>query len=138
MVIGFLAGEEALRDTCPHIIRQAQAGELEILVSGITQAEAAYLKGRTPEQSEALITEFFSRSYIITVAVDIPVARISRRLMRDHNLKAPDAIHLATADLLHVPILETTDPDLLKLDRRVGTPRINIRRPLYEGAMPLL
>ena len=96
VVIGFLAGEEALRDTCPHIIRQAQAGELEILVSGITQAEAAYLKGRTPEQSEALITEFFSRSYIITVAVDIPVARISRRLMRDHNLKAPDAIHLAT------------------------------------------
>jgi predicted nucleic acid-binding protein len=137
-VIGYLAGEESLREDCSLIIDQANAGELEIVVSMITQSEVAYLRGLSAEDSEARITEFFNRDYVVSVAVDAPIARLTRRLMRQFNLKAPDAIHVATGELLHIPIIETTDPDLLKLDGQTGNPRINIRRPLYEGPRRLL
>ena len=106
-------------------------------MSTIAQAEVAYLEGLPPEESEARIREFFSRDYVVTAAFDTPVARIARRFIRAHSLRPPDAIHLATADLWHIPILETTDDDLLRLNGQVGNPPITIRRPLYEGPQKL-
>lgn len=134
IVLGFLAGYEELRPMCPQIIQQAQQGEVEIIVSEMAKVETAYLAGRPDAESEDLIREFFSREYIIAVSVDDPVSTIARGLIRKHQgLTPPDAIHLATAVLWHIPVIETSDPDLLRLDRQEGNPFINIRKPLYDG-----
>ena len=103
------------------------------MVSAVAMAEVAYLKGIPVEGAEARIQEFFSRDYIVPIAIDSIVARAARGYIRQHVLKPLDAIHLATAEVWRIPTLETTDPDLLKLDGQVGNPRITIRRPLYEG-----
>ena len=112
IVLGYLAGYEELRPMCPQIIQQAQQGEVEIIVSEMAKVETAYLAGRPDAESEDLIREFFSREYIIAVSVDDPVSTIARGLIRKHQgLTPPDAIHLATAVLWHIPVIETSDPD---------------------------
>lgn len=141
IVIGYLAGYEDLKPDCPQIIQQAQQGGLEIMVSEMAKVEAAYLEGRSDIESESLISEFFSRHYIIPVSVDDQVSKIARGLIRKYRnslrIKPPDAVHLATALLWHLPVIETTDADFLRLDRREGNPPIIIRRPLYEGPQSL-
>jgi len=106
------------------------------MVSEMAKVEAAYLEGRSDIESEALISEFFSRDYIIPVSVDDQVSKIARGLVRKYRnslrIRPPDAVHLATAILWHIPVIETTDPDLLRLNGSEGNPLIRIRRPLYE------
>ncbi|MBI2856000.1 MAG: PIN domain-containing protein [Chloroflexi bacterium] len=141
IVIGYLAGYEDLRPDCPLIIDQAERGELEIVVSAMATVEAAYLEGYPDQDSEALIQEFFSREYIIPVGIDTRIAEIARGLVRKYRqgpkLEPPDAAHLASAIQWHIPLIETTDPDLLRLNELEGNPRIRIRRPLYEGPQRL-
>ena len=125
---------------CPGIIRQAEAGILEIAVSEMAKAETAYLEGLSDAQSELLIREFFSREYIIPISIDDPVSAIARDLVRKYRslkLRPPDAIHLATAILWRIPVLETTDSDFLQLDQLEGNPLVTVRKPLYQGQQPL-
>ena len=137
VVLGYLAGYDDLKPDCPLIIQQAQRGDLEIIVSEMAKVEVAYLTGHSDSESEALIREFFSRDYIIPVNVDAPISTIARNLIRKYRngpkIKPPDAIHLATAIQWHIPVIETTDTDFLKLDGREGNPSVTIRKPLYEG-----
>ena len=139
VIIDYLAGSAGVAEACNKIIAQAELGELEIVVSAMATIEVAYLEGSDDQDSEARIRELFGRSYIIPVAIDVQVASAARRLVRkyrsDPKLKPPDAAHLATAIQWDIPVIETTDPDLLRLDRLEGTPPIAIRRPLHEGPM---
>lgn len=140
IVIGYLAGSPDLMPACPGIIRQAEAGILEIAVSEMAKAETAYLEGLSDAQSELLIREFFSREYIIPISIDDPVSAIARDLVRKYRslkLRPPDAIHLATAILWRIPVLETTDSDFLQLDQLEGNPLVTVRKPLYQGQQPL-
>ena len=139
IVIGYLAGYEQLKPDCPRIIEQASGGQIEIVVSAMATVEAAYLEGYSDQDSEALIKEFFGRDYIIPIGMDVRIAEIARGLIRKYRtkLKPPDAAHLATAIQWRIPIIETTDPDLLQLDQLEGNPLITIRKPLYEGPREL-
>ena len=137
VIIGYLAGEEDLAEPCENIIENAERGEIEIVISVEAGIEVAYLDGRNDETSEAMIRELFDRDYIIPAGVDMRIAAVARELIRKYRngpkLKPKDATHLATAIQWRIPILETKDPDLLRLDGREGDPTIMIRRPLYEG-----
>ena len=137
VVISYLAGHPGVRDACSNIISKADQGELEIVVSAMATIEVAYLSGMNDQTSEMLIREFFDRDYIIPVAIDVRVAAIARGLVRKYrggpSLKPPDAAHLATAIQWKIPVLKTTDPDLLRLNGREGTPLVTIREPLFEG-----
>lgn len=134
IVLGYLSGQQDIKTDCDQIIEQAERGELEIVVSIIASVEAAYLSGLSPSDSESKIQEFFSREYVIPVAVDISVAKTARRLIRDYyGLEPPDAIHIATALQWQIPIIETTDSYLLELNGKEGNPPLIIRRPLYQG-----
>ena len=142
VIIGYLAGQDDLRDACEGIIRRAEQGEVEVLASAMATIEVAYLDGLDDRASEEKISEFFSRNYIIPVAIDMRVSTIARGLIRKYRtgpkLKPPDAAHLATAIQWRIPVIETTDPDLLRLDEREGAPDlIIIRKPLYEGTIPM-
>ena len=139
VIIDYLAGRAEVAEACKKIIAQAERGELEIVVSSIATIEVAYLEGSDDQDSEARIRELFGRNYIVPVGIDVQVASLARRLVRKYRsgpkLKPPDAAHLATAIQWGIPVIETTDPDLLRLDRQEGEPPITIRRPLYEGAL---
>jgi len=138
LVLSYLSGDTQAQPDCDLIIEQAKNGQLELVVSTIALAEVAFLQGLSDSDSEAKIQEFFSRDYIIPASYDITVARMARRLIRTYrpNFKPPDAVHMATALLWRIPILETTDPDLLRLDRKEGNPPLIIRKPKYEGSQP--
>ena len=139
IILGYLSGQTGIKTDCEQIIQQAERGELEIATSTLAQAEVAYIQGLSPRDSEALIQEFFTRKYVVPIAFDIAVARIARRLIRDHSgLKPSDAVHMATALQWRLPIIETTDPDLLSLNEKEGNPGLIIRRPRYEGPARML
>ena len=139
IVLGYLSGQKDIKSNCDQIIQQAQRGDLEIVVSTIVSAEVAYLPGLSPLDSELKIQEFFSRNYVIMAAFDISLTKTVRRLIREHKrLKPSDAIHIATALQWQIPIIETTDPDLLNLSGKEGNPPLIIRRPRYEGPVKLL
>ena len=139
VIIGYLAGQQELADPCGNIIGGAARGELEIVISTIATIEVAYLEGVDDLVSEARIQELFSREYIIPAAIDMGVSAIARVLVRKYRggpkIKPPDAAHLATAIQWQIPVVETTDPDLLRLDRLEGDPPIVIRKPFYEGSI---
>ncbi|OGO06087.1 MAG: hypothetical protein A2Y60_00100, partial [Chloroflexi bacterium RBG_13_54_9] len=127
VVIGYLSGQQDIKTDCNQIIEQAKGRQLEIVVSTIALAEAAYIPGLSPSDSESKLEEFFSREYVIPAAFDISLTKMVRRLIRDHQgLKPPDAIHIASALQWQIPVIETTDPDLLKLDRKEGNPPLII------------
>jgi predicted nucleic acid-binding protein len=137
VIIDYLAGRADVAKACSEIIKQAERGEIEIVVSVIATIEVAYLAGSDDQDSEARIRELFGRSYIIPAAIDVRVASLARHLVRKYRIspkiKPPDAAHLATAIQWDIQVVETTDPDLLRLDGREGDPPITIRRPHYEG-----
>ena len=141
VIIGYLSGSLEVLEISKQIIAQAERGELEIVVSAVATVEVAYLRGLDDQDSETMIQEFFGRDYIVPVNIDLPVASIARGLVRKYGtgpkLKPPDATHLATAIHVGVPLIETTDPDLLQLDGREGNPPIMNRKPLYQGPQPL-
>ena len=103
-----------------------ERGELEILVSTMATIEVAYLDGLDDQVSEAMIRELFDRAYIIPVAIDVQVASTARELIRKYRagpkIKPPDAAHLATAIQWAIPVVETTDPDLLRQRCQDGEP----------------
>ena len=137
IVIGYLAGYPDLRVQCEQIIGAARRGEVEIVVSALAMVETAYLTGQSDTDAEARIREFFGRDYVVPVQIDAPVASIARDLIRRHRnvrkIKPEDATHLATAMQWRIPIIETTDDDLLRFDKVEGSPLITVRHPLYEG-----
>ena len=126
MIIDYLAGNETVAEHCHLIVEQAERGELEIVVSTLAAAEVAYLEGYSQGNSEDMIREFFGRDYIIPVAVDIRLAAIARSLVSRYKdvrrIKPADAIHLATAIQLNLPVVETTDGDLLRFSGLEGNP----------------
>jgi predicted nucleic acid-binding protein len=136
VILAYLGGDTSLSTACDSIIRQAEQGKLEIAVSAITQAEVAYLKGTSDDDSEAKILEFFSRKYIVPIAYETKVAGIARGLIRKYSpgFKPFDAIHLATALLWHIPLIETKDKKLISLSGKEGNPTpIIIRLPQHKG-----
>lgn len=138
VIIDYLQGADRAKPDCQLIVEQAERGEIEILVSTLTIAEVTNLRGVIPDEAEASILEFFRRSYIVLVTVDIGVAEVARRLRRTHGLKTVDSVHMATALHHGVSILESYDEDLLKLSEKEGQPFLTIRPPTYEGQRPLL
>lgn len=137
IVLDYLSGNQRVQPDCDLIINEGGQGQLEIVVSTITETEVAHLSGLSATDSEAKIREFFSREYVVIATLDSPIARIARKLIRSYGLSGADAAHLATAIRWHIPILETRDDKLLRISRQEGNPLIVIQHPRYEGTMPM-
>ncbi len=141
IVIGYLAGYPVMREQCELIIDSAERGDVEIVVSALAMIETAYLAGYSDNDAEARIREFFGRRYVVPVQIDAPIAAIARDLIRRHRdtlkIDPADATHLATAIQWKIPIIETTDDDLLRFDRVEGSPLIIVREPRSEGGRTL-
>jgi len=122
-------------DTLEAIVSSAERGAARIVTSALTLAEVSKLRnlGLLPEWKEKLIIKFFENDYITVRNVDRITSEHARPIIRGHDLKPIDALHVATAILASVQVLHTYDTnDLIKLDRKIGIPTLRIEEPSWE------
>lgn len=140
--LGWLKNEPDKYKKCQAVIEKAELGEIEIITSAFTLAEVLYLRKDVkigPEQS-GVIRKFFENEYILLVNVTREVAEIAQDVVWNYQVHPKDAIHVASALKLKVPILDTFDGDLIGLSNKIGDPPIIITEPniqhqedLFEG-----
>lgn len=129
--LGWLSGETDKAGACEGVLQAAEAGKVEIVTSAWTLTEVVRKKGEKPipRESEETIRAFFENPWILIREVDRAVAERARDLIWSHNLRGPDAVHLATALRLGLSTMDTFDSDLIKLDGKVGRPLLRIGKP---------
>ena len=130
--LGWLSEEPDKQQLCESVIRAAEDGKVLIVTSAITLIEVIKLKNHSSlgREKENLIKDFFKQDYIIVRNVDPFTAEEARELVWSYpHLKPKDSIHLATAIRMSIPILDTFDDDLIKLDGKIGSPPIRIGKP---------
>ena len=130
--------EQGRVDICNAIIDAAKKGEVELYTSLMSYCECAKIRDEYASEAEEIITSFFKHKYIIPVAIDIKVSRITRSLVRDYNMDVRDAIHLATAISIKADELQTWDgDDLLKLNGKIPNIKLKIVEPSLEFQIAL-
>lgn len=149
--LGILNGEADKIVECSSLLERARDGEFVIVSSAITLAEVIRLR-ETPvkldREKDQVIREFFKRDYIVVRSVDRQTAELARELVwkyrdvvdKKNEVRPWDAIHMATAIRLGIPLLNTYDPDLLQLDgkeRCSDGSFLEVRPPEGVDMMPL-
>lgn len=128
--LGLINGESRKQRAVDYIYNSAKSGSHEIWTSTLSFVEVFRIRGEErqpkPYSAEALdkIEEMFEQEFIKLVPVDVEVAKLARRLLREQEglTKRPDAVHLASAMRWSVDVLHTYDGnDLLHLDGKLRT-----------------
>jgi predicted nucleic acid-binding protein len=129
--LAWLKKEPDKIDDCRGIIQACETGQVQLITSAFTLAEVLYLKRspRIPMAESKKIRAFFEHRYIITISLDRDIAERAQDLIWEHNLKSGDAIHAASALYSRVKILDTFDPDFLRLDQKIGNPPMQVGKP---------
>ena len=113
--IGFINEEPDKITPLRAIWDQASRGRIVIWTSTYSYLEVMRSPPRfgeayPPEEEDGRIFSMLEQPYVNRVAVDTEIAKLARRLKRDHHptlSKRPDAIHLATAVFHNVDELHT-------------------------------
>jgi predicted nucleic acid-binding protein len=110
--------------TLEAIVASAERGEVRIVTSALSLAEVSKLKNLStlPEWKEKQVVQFFENEYVAVRNVDRVVAEAARAIIRGHNIKPSDAVHVATALQAKVQVLHTYDDKLLQLDKQINYP----------------
>ncbi|MFH1891265.1 MAG: type II toxin-antitoxin system VapC family toxin [Candidatus Zixiibacteriota bacterium] len=129
--LGWFNNESDKIGKCLGVKKLAEDGELVIVTSAITLTEVVWLKGqpKLTERSEDTIREFFEQGFIAVRSVDRNIAEEARKLIWKYNVQPKDAIHVATALQLKILDFDTFDAGLMKLDGKLGNPRLRIGKP---------
>lgn len=115
-------------------------GQVEIATSALTLAEVLYVPKTDPaerrkidQDREADLLDLFrehGRRKFRLIELDRTVAEMARRLVYDHGVRPKDAAHIASALRSQVPVIFTSDADLVRLSGKVGgTPPLRIEIP---------
>lgn len=112
-------------------IQRAKDGEVVIFTSTLTIAEVLWKRNspKITQDKAAIVRRFFRHSYIRLRNVTRPIAESAQELVWNHGIQPKDAIHVATALDIPVPILETFDDKLIKKSGKIGSSSLNIREP---------
>ncbi len=132
----------ALKKTPEHyskiisIENEARDGRLNIYVSSLVIAEVAWFEKRKDitEEQYHLIARYFQHKFMRVVPVDRPVAKIAAEIVRNHELRPADSIHIATSIRTKCEVFYTYDgdgnePGLLQKSGMIGAPAMPIKRP---------
>lgn len=121
-------GEQDRKFQLQKVYGSARQGRIEIWSSTISIVEANRLSREVgmvkpiPPDSLRALDDLLFQTFVKLAAVDVPIAREARRLIRTTTglSKKPDAIHLATAMRWNIPMMHTYDgSDLLHLDGKL-------------------
>lgn len=101
--------------TAERILRQAEAGQVQIVASTFLWAEVIRDRGEPPisEQQESIVDQFLLHAYIHWVELGLGAAREARQLARRLGLKPADAVHLGAAVRGKADVFFTWDGDVL-------------------------
>lgn len=117
------------------IIEQAKAENAVIVTSAFTIAEVVKESGDAESKQSAMdaakIRDFFENDYLAIRNVDRHIGEMAAEFVRLHNVKPPDAIHLATALNSKCACLHTYDKKLFRLDGKIGWPALSIKPPSH-------
>ncbi len=104
-------------EMCRAILDRAEQGKIEIVTSAFTLAEVCKLPNVDTSPLDRL-PSFFEKSYILIVPVDMAVGLKSQKIQDSGlvNIKPPDAVHLASAQIASVSEFHTFDDKILRLD----------------------
>jgi len=148
--LGMINEEPGKLSVLKHLWGQAQKGQCEIWTSTYTYLELIYGKPShgqpyNPAADDPLIFAFLEQPFVKRVQLDVDVAKLARRLRRDHKdvlKKRPDAIHLASALHHNSHQLHTWDDShLLPLHNKLACRNgvlLPIRKPGIGDDTPLL
>ncbi len=123
---------------CQAVIREAEAGNLQIITSALTITEVLWPKGRQPEiplDQAQEVQDFFEHEWLAIVTVDRLIAERARALVWNHKVRPQDAIHVATAVDAKVEQFDTYDGDLIDLSGKIGDPTLAIGHPNVPEAL---
>jgi predicted nucleic acid-binding protein len=85
------------------------------------------------------VQDFFQHEWIVIRELDRATAEAAREVVWNNGVKPKDAVHVATALLVHhqTPLdqLDTYDGDLLALSETVGLPPLKIGYPEIPGKL---
>lgn len=137
---GFLSNQSDRATPCERVLRDAEEGKCEIIVSALAIAEVLHLRGDGHQNlfrdSRDRIRNFFKRSYFIVQDVDRFIAEHAQELFWDFNhigVMPKDAVHVATALATNCAFLETFDEPLLGISGSVGgDPRLIVQPPGHD------
>ena len=99
LIKGEIVDEIDRADIAQHILDDAEIERWPIFTSTFTFAEVIKDRRRPmlTAEEEKRIGDYFKHKYIKPVILDREVGESARRLARIHNLRPPDAVHLASA-----------------------------------------
>jgi predicted nucleic acid-binding protein len=122
------------KDVLKALAEAARAGRFQILTSTLTLCEVIHAERLDDNADEKTIAELFQNPYITVRVLDRHIASDARRIAREHGLKPPDAVHVATALRAGVSVLHTRDGltkkrGLLKKNGQIGSPPLRIEVP---------
>ena len=130
---GYLWDQAGRADDCERVLKDAEEGNCEIVISALTIAEVLHIKGDKrmfPKSSGEKIRGFFRRTIFTVSDVDRFIAERAQDLFWEHDIMPKDAIHIATAIDAGVRYLETFDGSLIGKSRLVGgDPQLVIQIP---------
>ena len=130
--LGVFKGEPDKVNKCQGTIKAAEEGTLIIVTSAITLTEVIKLKKKPglAKNDEQRIVDFFKHKYIYIQNVDRKTAEYARQLIwKRGGLWPKDSIHVATAIIRKTTKLHTFDSYLLKLNNKLGNPKLRICEP---------
>ncbi len=100
------------RALCTDLLKEAENGNLEIVISALAYSEFA----PGSKEVDSILDKYFKRSSFIFVDINRVIAKNARDLVRKYQgLSGADAVHLACAIYAKAKMLFTYDKDLLKI-----------------------
>lgn len=139
--LGYLLNEPDKVDACDSVLAAAENGKIIIVTSALTLAEVLYLKHKQkiPKESRSTIEDFFKNRFISVQNVTRAIAEKARDVVWDYGIQPKDAIHVATALIINIPVINTFDQKLLSNNGKIGNPSITIEHPheQHQGKLPL-
>lgn len=139
--LGYLLNEPDKVDACDSVLAAAEDGKIIIVTSALTLAEVLYLKQKQkiPIESRTTVEDFFKNRFISVQNVTRTIAERARDVVWDYGIKPKDAIHVATALTINLPVINTFDKNLLSHNGKIGDPPIIIEHPheQHQGKLSL-
>ena len=133
--------------TLGMIVDEAKSGKIVLVASTMAVAETLKLSDDKTLRKEELktIQAFFDNEFIEIIDVTKEIAGIAASIAREHDLKPPDAIHVATAIHCRCKCLQTYDGEdrtsgrkryMLDFDGMIGVPPLKIELPRLLAPSP--
>lgn len=121
-----------VKDLCTEILKEAEKGNIEIVVSALTYSEFC-----PSDENTKLLDDYLKRSSFIFVNINRVIASNARQLVKKYQgLRGPDAVHIACAIYAKVDMVFSFDKHHLRKDNPIS--EIKVCEPTWPFEQQIL